>query len=503
MSETIALPLPVCVLSKELRAAQIFARPRQRQGALTRHVATADELRAACRTLRDRAEPSDGNPETLLHCIALLANVSDKSARRISFGGMPTADDEPIHIDGHTGIMWTDLSRVVLQAAAEPQAMDFVMRSSPWLPKPLPMWLHKAILDRCVLIGGCSRLRDIFPTTLKPRTSVEGPALGLMRATAPRLKNGMAHLLQKQGEDPLVVALALNQLSLVPRGRLFYVAVEPDEITLACCRLYEAVGWGAPVMMASATNVLVGSRVVPSNEAIVRAWEALNQSCESRRPPRHCGLDRALEHHNAFARATGWMLSFLVGARESKQLGFLASSCRPGAMYVAFQDKRTGPFSIQRPAMLCTSAQLQVRLYYSHLGALVARAARLDVREPWLRFAQDILAGKTVPLLFCIEEGRAIPLGTSDVMQGLPNELGLVPNFGRHYWQTALHAEGVRSDVIDFFARHAARGTESMTSTTLMPLVTAHRLVDDVQAQVLKRLGIHPFAGQGRRSAVA
>lgn len=482
---------------QELRADQSYARPRQRQGAPTRFVAAPDELLAAAAVLRTQA--TTGHPHAILDCVAMLANVGSKSVGQITVGAAPTSDSGSIHIDAATGWMWTDLGRIALNAAASPKAGAEVVPSSWWISKPLPDWLHAGVTRAHTSVETTVTLNQIFPVAPRARsTSLTGPAPGRMRATLPRLQNGMAHLLLAKDIDPLTVALALNHLALIPRARLFYVAVDAHEVANACDTLYQQMNW-APAVTHS-THTAIGSRVVPTDEAIVKAWVTLTQTSESLRPARHCTLDRALAHHNTYARATGWLLTFLVGARESKELGFSAASCRPGATHVAYRDKGTGPFQIDRPVLLCSAAQEQIRLYYAHLRAMVARAKRQGVQTPWLSFADEVMAGKPNRLFFSIEGSRACPLGTADLMRDVPIELGLAPNAGRHYWQTALHAAGVHSNVVDFYARHAARGTESMTSTTLLPLVSAHRVVDAAQTAVLKRLGIRPLAGQGRRS---
>jgi hypothetical protein len=482
----------------ELKLKIAFAKPRRRQGALTRYAASFDECRAIGRELRELVYQSDG--AAVRACVATLAGISERAVGSVTCGHAPDSRSGVIHVDLSGNAMWTDLGRIELRHAAKSVLADQVLPASHWALKPIPVWLNDELANLWTSWGETVNMDQLIPVPPRSRgvSIVGGEQFGRMRATLPRLQAGLSALMLNLGVNELTAALALNDLTLVPRSRLFYVSVEAKEMFLACEGLYEQIGW-ADVSDPS-TDLVVGSKVVPRDCAPAAAWIHLRNGAEAHLPARRWTLPKVVEHHNRYVVLVAWLLVFLLGARESKTFPLSAAACRPGALYAIYPDKRTGPFGSARPALFCPTAQRQVHLYYAHLRTLAQRGESAATGSHWLQHVRAILVGKDVSLLFRIDDGRIRPLGTADVLGALPANHGLVQNFGRHYWQTALHRAGLSSHVIDFFARHAARGTESMTSTTLMPLVTAHQLVGQVQEKVLARLGIRPVAGQGQRS---
>jgi hypothetical protein len=482
----------------ELRNKLAFARPRQRQGARTRFAAAIDEIRAAGCHLR--CAVSAGDPAAVLDCVALLNGVSADAARSVTVCAEPSPQCGVLHIDATSGLMWTDLGRIELQDAAKPRLRQPVVAAERWIPRPMPALLCKVIAKEQINHGELTDLGQLFHAARRSRgVAVDGQSLGRLRLTLPRLQAGLVCELLATGFDAHTVALSLNAFAQVPRARLFYIASPAQTLAAASEAIYSLLDWGPPV--AAQPRIVVGSQVVPTEDALVDAWAFFCGAAEQAMPGRRCTMDRAIEHHNRYVLAVGWLLSFLIGARESKCLGFSAASCRDGCTYVAYGDKRTGSFGSARPALLCSTAQRQVRLYWSHLRAFAARATRQGLVAQWLTHAKDALSSRDVSMLFTVADGCAHPVGTTQILAALPSGADLSPNWGRHYWQTTLHAAGVRSDIVDFFARHAACGTESMTSTTLLPLATAHQHVDRVQQATLARLRIEALAGQGRRSA--
>jgi hypothetical protein len=482
----------------ELKLRIAFARPRRRQGALTRYAASFDECRAIGSELRERVQQSDGT--AVRACVATLGGISERALCGVTCGCAPDQGSGVIHVDVTASAMWTDLGRLELRHAAKSVFADQVLPASHRVPKPIPEWLNDELSVLWTEWGKTVDMDQMIPVPPRPRggSIVGGEQFGRMRATLPRFQAGLSALMLNLGVDELTAALTLNDLTLVPRSRLFYVAVEAKDMFLACQDLYAQIGWTDTADFS--TTLSVGSKVVPKDSAPTAAWVHLRDQAEAHLPARRWTLPKVVEHHNRFAVLVAWLLVFLLGARESKVFPLSAAALRPGSIYVIYPDKRTGPFGSPRPALVCPTAQRQTHLYYSHLRALAQRGEVAARGSPWLQHVQAILAGKDVSLLFRIDGEGTKPLGTADVLGSLPSGHGLVPNFGRHFWQTALHRAGLSSHVIDFFARHVTRGTESMTSTTLMPLITAHELVSAAQEKVIARLGIQPVAGQGQRS---
>ena len=223
---------------------------------------------------------------------------------------------------------------------------------------------------------------------------------------------------------------------------------------------------------------------------------------EAARPGRRYSLDSLIEHHNRFMIGAGWFLSFTIGSREMKRLDVSADRCLPGVAVMEYADKLSGAFKQMRPVLLCHEAQTQVAAVWVHLVHLCARASKLDLDSatPWLLHLAAALEQRCVPLLFLIRRGAAIPIGTAHTQLGLDRAARLVPNAGRHFWQTEFLDRGVPSEALDVWARHASAGIEPMTSTSVASIDSARAHVCAVQEEVLAELGIQAFAGLGARS---
>lgn len=148
---------------------------------------------------------------------------------------------------------------------------------------------------------------------------------------------------------------------------------------------------------------------------------------------------------------------------------------------------------------MCRVARDLMAAWWRHVHALHERAQRLRVSATWVQHLRAVLAGDRVPLLFTVHDAVAVAIGSPHLLEAVPATIRLVSNAGRHYWQTALHQRGVASDAIDAYARHACRGIEPMSSTTLASPLLAHEQVCAVQDAVLRELGITAVSGLGRR----
>lgn len=486
------------LIASELANKAAYAAPRHRQAAPTAHSAAADELRAAADALRLGVLASD--PSCVRAVIALLAGVGLNTVGQVTVGGAPNRDSASIHIDAGTALMWTDYRRIALEDAAHPDPSDNLLPAIQWVPKPIPTWLNKEVAEGQARRGELRSIDALFsiPSAARGAAVAPGVHIGRMRPTLVRLQKGMSQLALSLGHAELTTAFALNDPTLVPRARLFYVALPAEEIARACHDLYSGLGWADRVP--AAVPVYVGSQAVATDAAIQTAWSHLRSWTEAALPARRYRLEQVIEHHNRYVRAVAWLFTFLIGARHSETLPLTARSYQAGLMYVIYPDKRTGPFGTPRPAVVCTTASRQLDLYASHLSALAARARVVGTGDRWVKHLDAVLARKDVGLLFAIEGDAARPIGSADFMSALPSGLDLAPNLGRHFWQTALHAAGLSSQVIDIFARHASRGTESLTTTSMLPLVTAHEQINQVQERRLSQMGITPLAGQGRRT---
>lgn len=487
-------------LGRFARDRMAYGSVRERQGVLHRFALPGPALIDVTAELRLRVE--DGDDAAIVETSALLSGVPPEHAGAIGLLENCSADPPVIAVSVRTGQLHTDLGRVCLAHAAQPATNGTTLPASHVLIKPLPRFLVQALSAAFSDSPQAFRLRHLFDVKPAPAAiPICGSREGRLRATHARARDGLSALAIELNLDNYDAALVTNDFALVDKARLFYVLSDPQRIANGCRCLYAALGWDEPVPF----EVLLpfGSKVVPHEQCVAAVYACLRGRAAATLPGRRYALDSLVHHHNHYATLTAWLLAFCVGAREAIAFDFMARTCRPGSLFVPYRDKLVGPFKHIRPVLMSGIVRDQVTAWWRHLQALHDRVRRLRLPHDaeWVRHLGAVLAKDRVPLLFHVRGGTALPIGSAQVAQALPTELRLVPNAGRHYWQTALYRHGVSTHAIDVFARHACRGTEPLSSTTLLAPAEVHRQVCDVQDTVLRSLGIAAVSGLGRRLA--
>jgi hypothetical protein len=493
----IACPLDL-EIERFLRGRMAYGTPRQRQGVPHRLALPAPELRKVTAELRSRI--ADKDPVAITEAVALLAGIPLEHAGQICTGDARSGLLPAIRVDLRTGQMLTNMGRICLGQAAAAPANGTALPASHMLVKPLPGFLVRALREAAAGSTQAATLTELLPCVLpSARVPIAGDSLGRLRPTHARARAGLSAFAISLGLDNYDAALVTNDFALVDKSRLFYVRSEPRHIFEGCQAVYDALGWGPPV--AIETTLPFGSMVVAQEDWVQDVFIHLRQRAADSLPGRRYTLDSLLTHHNHYALLVGWLLSFCVGARESNAYDFTARNCHPAALFVPYRDKLTGPFKQLRPVFLCKVAREQVAAWWSHLRTLQERVCKLGLppRLPWLAHLNAIFANSRVPLLFLVWDDVAVPLGSGLVEEAIPPALRLVRNAGRHVWQTRLYRERISSQAIDQFARHACRGTESLSSTTLLSPGAAHQLVCGVQDKVLQELEIRATGGLGQK----
>jgi len=493
-------PLPDIDLGQFARARMAYGSVRQHQGVADRRALSGPQLIDACAQLRVRAEA--GESAAIVELIALLSGIPPEHAAHIALREASTNAAPVIAINARTGQLETDMHQICLGQAAQPPSNGTALPASHLLVKPLPRFLTEllrvAIFQRPVV---CS-LGELFPcTSIAPTIPVAGSGEGRLRATHVRISNGLSVFAIELGLDNYDAALITNDFALIDKARLFYVRSDPVRVIDGCRKLYASLGWGDPEPCE--TPLPFGSRVVPSDESVRAVYEALSAAADTALPGRRYTLDSLIEHHNRYALLVAWLLGFCAGAREASAYDFNARTCRPGALFVPYVDKPSGPFKQVRPVLLCRVAREFVGAWWRHLAALVQHTGRLGLSNttPWVRHVRAALAGDRIPLFVTIHHDKALAVGSASTAHAVPHAFRLAPNAGRHFWQTTLYQKGVPSSAIDVYARHACRGTEPLSSTSLAIPLVVHRQVCAVQDAVLRNLCIAPVAGLGRRAS--
>ncbi|WP_372526658.1 hypothetical protein [Piscinibacter sp.] len=491
-------PLPDTDLGRFARARMAYGSPRERQGVVHRFALTEPELVEVSAKLCSNANA--GDPAAAVEVIALLSGIPPGCA-----GGIGLCDTYPpgapvIAIDLRSGQMHTDMGRICLAQAAPTPSNGTALPASHMLVKPLPRFLVELLRQAACASPRARSLGELLPCTpTSAAVPIAGNKEGRLRATHARARDGLSALAITLGLDNYDAALVTNDFALIDRSRLFYVRSDPRRVMEGCRSVYAALGWHEPVP--GEVVLPFGSNVVPQDECVVAVFNELRRRVEAFAPGRRYTLDALLVHHNHYALLVAWLLGFCVGAREATMFDFNARTCRPSALFVPYRDKSTGPFKQVRPVLMCRVARELVGAWWRHLHALHARAQRLGApaTTAWMRHLGAVFAGDRVPLLFTAHDETVVPIGSAHVADAVPADIRLVANAGRHYWQTVLYRQGIASHAIDVYARHACRGTEPMSSTTLASPLMVHEQVCSVQDAVLRELGITSVSGLGRR----
>lgn len=489
-------------LGRFIRAQMAYGSVRERQGAAHRFALTRGALVTLTSALRKQAEARQ--PAAMIEILALLSGIPPADAGSIGLLVGSPGTRPPVNVDLRGGQLHTDLSQIALGQAVQPPENGTALPASHILIKPLPTFWVAAAREAAARQPDATCAGELFPNAFAhPGIPVPHPGSqtdGRLRSTHARARAGLSVLSLTLGLDNYDAALVTSDFSLIDKSRLFYVRSDPIRIVEGCRAVYDALGWGPPASLE--VPLPFGSKAVADDGCVQDVYRYLLQQATRSHPGRRYTTESLLLHHNSYALLTGWLLAFCVGAREGTVYDFTARSCQPNCAFIPYRDKLTGPFKQIRPAFLCKVARDQVAVWWQHLKTLQERLSRsgLPPRTPWLTQLDAIFANDRVPLLFLVRDDIAVPLGSSEVAAAVPSSIRLLPNAGRHYWQTRLHRERVSSSVIDQYARHACRGTESLSSTSLLPPVAAHEVVCGVQDDVLHKLGIAAVGGLGRKA---
>lgn len=474
-----------------LRQRLAYSSARQRQGIAHRGAMPPAELQAVARQLRVKAE--QGDPQAILVLLGMVAGLPPGLVPAVP---VTTASNVAVTLNPVRGWLSLDYAKVFLAGAAEARDNGSALAASHLLLKPLPMFLAGIVHAAYKRKPSAWSVGDLFGSAVPgPHEPLDGDRHGRLRATAARLLNGLPALALRLGIDAYEAALITGELSLVPRSRFFYLRSDADLLRSDTRRFFDELGFGDPTP--TDTLLAFGSQVTPSVTSVQQVHQRLHTLIEDSRPNRRANLDQLVVHHNRFIIGAAWLLTFSIGSRAMKRLDFAADRCWPGVTLMEYRDKRSGPFHRLLPVFLCQEARRQVEATWDHLVVLVNRLSRTKgaLPGPWLQHFDDILSQRPVPLLFLLQRGRTVPVGTAHCQLGVDHYLRLAPNAGRHFWQTTLHTRGVASGALDAWARHSHGGVEPFTSTSMISIDAMHQQVCRIQDAVLQDMGIRAFQG--------
>lgn len=473
-----------------------YSPPRQRQALLDRHHQCEWQLLASASQQFVRAQA--GDQTALLTLIAFVAGLSLATTKDMPIGTALADDEAVMLLNLDDGTILTNLSRLT-PAAAKPLPNATIFRAATWIAvKPLPVFLVELLRRLAEGRPGVTSLADLLP-----EASTSGRQLTLtddhsaLKATTARFLASAGPFAVGLGIDRLSAALLCNDFAVIPGSKLYYALSARQPIWDAASRLFGALGWGSAAPFVPGSPV--GSHIVPTQEAITEWMTWMAEDVKRLAPGRHCGIDRLLAHHNAYACLCASVTVWLVAAREAKDFHFTTYNLGPAASFANLVDKWVGIFPGEMWIPLCTPLREQLTLWLAHCSAFERRLKKLGLapEHPLMAMLERFIGGESVPMFFRVDLKTYHPqtLGSADLTRWWPESLRFSSDFGRHFWETELRQAAVRSSRIDLLMRHITQAVESHCSTNAEAPIKVAEDISAAQTELLKRLGFKSIPG--------
>lgn len=377
-----------------------------------------------------------------------------------------TQSDWIVVLDVEAGCLKMDVSALAHEAA-RPSMATSIMSNFVCI-KPLPRKLAEMLRARRAQYPNARCLGDLYAgaTTLEAQSSVL-QCHDEIKPSWARLRRSTGTFMRSLGTDNLLVCMLSGDFGHIPRSKLYYACVPPQELFEAAAGFYNAAGWGVPAPM-PADALAFGCRVVPTHEQIRRIDQWWMQATCSVAPGKHCALAQVLEHHNRFMTLAGFRLAVLFAMREQHQYCLNADVDERIDRWLPVDDKQVPGASGALPVPLTPFAAQTLSAVRAHCSALLARLQKLNLQHSELaKWCDKVVRRQCVPLLMLASApSRLISLGTNDCIGLLPDKLAIAPDFGRKVMENALRGKGLRTGDIDAVLRHSVLGQSKASSVS-------------------------------------
>jgi hypothetical protein len=369
------------------------------------------------------------------------------------------------------GCLKTDVSILAQDAACA--STTATMASNFVCIQPMPKTLAADLRARHLKNPAARCLGQLYPeaTELNRRAPVMRCHDEIKPSWA-RLRHSTGTFIRQLGVDNLLACMISSDYGHVPRSKLYYACVEPEELGAATARFYSAAGWGEPVKIPMDATAF-GCRVVPSLAQIRRANQWWGQAILSMAPAKHCGLAQVLEHHNRFMAMTAFRLAIIFPMREVQEYSLYADIDERVDLWLPLDDKSVPGLGGALPVPLTTFVVKTIGAVRMHCRALHARLLHQSGQHsPLGRWCDKVVHRQNVPLLMkAASPQRLMEVGTLDWLRPMPDELACAPDAGRKLMENALRQRGLRTGDIDAVLRHSIEGQSKTSSASDFNLI--------------------------------
>lgn len=380
----------------------------------------------------------------------------------------PAVDSEwVVAIDIEEGCLKMDVSALAEEAAQA--TTTAVIKSNFVCSKPLPKNLAARLRSRLEMLPNACCLQDLFPTSTD--LDARAPVIRSHDEIKPswaRLRNSSGTFLRQLGIDNLLACICSGDFGHIPKSKLYYACVEPDEIFQASTAFYLTAGWETPVPM-STDSLAFGCRVVPTDAQIHHIDQWWQESIHAKAPAKHCNLDQVLVHHNYYMSLCGFRLALVLAMREQHEFNLRAEIDERVDRWLPLDDKTVPGVAGALPVPLTKFAAQTISALRVHCRALHSRLHQQGLQRSALaRWCEKVeLRQSGVSLLMkAATPNRLQNVGTHDCLEPLPKGLVIAPDFGRKVMENALRHRGLRTGDIDAVLRHSVLGQSRESSVS-------------------------------------
>ena len=358
-----------------------------------------------------------------------------------------------------------DYSLVIHQAA---EAAIGALPAATTIWKPLPTKLKLVLQKRLKANPNAQCVKDLFHGQEIPKTQDciwNSPSA--MPATWARLRHSSGTWLRFQRFNNLHASVMPGDFHHIPRSKLYYSRLDPDELARAFARWYQLNGWGDACIFPE--GKAFGCQVVHPGELLRQHDKFLLKALTLSNPGKHCSHDRVIEHHNAFMRVCGFRLSLLLALRESTELEMFADVHEESERFWAIEDKLTPGHVGASPQPIATFTQETLTAVRHHCAALAKRLSNAGHSHcTAAKWATAVVGFQPVRMLCIVENLDTLrPLATRDFLASRAADLyQLAPDFGRKALENLTRQGGLKCTETDALLRHNVSGQSQLTSTS-------------------------------------
>jgi hypothetical protein len=464
-----------------------YPRRGQREGVLTDRCLSEAQMRHALASAV-QLPFTDLQDQQIAQWFTVFAGLSFEhlSTIQVSAG----EGEASLHLNTTSGLLHRDLRMLAPEqpvsrlSEAEPTSM----RCQVPLPRDLSLRLQKLHYAS----PGASTLGELIPA-LRAIDShdVIYPTLSTLAPSWARLKNTAGIYLRAQGMDSLLTAVLTGDFGHTLKSKLHYCNVSAQEIQKAAEEACTLLGFAAPVSRTD-RPVGLGSPLVPTRAAIVRAADFSREAVDSLRPGRNvkeiCSL---IDFHNKFTLAVALRICFALALRNTSEV------ILPRGQLAVVVEKAVGGRSGGMPVIIPLYIQKQVRLYQLHCTAMANRVLRISGGD----FANWLHRGFVDSLKTCGPKMCLHSVSSTDIVRFVEKAADLPVDMGRKFFENELRRRGVPSADTDRVLRHEVVGQAAMSSTNFDSQLSWASRIRPVLDDVLLDIFGQPLVGLRGESA--